>query len=426
MISFAAASHSQQTALLIFWLFTLLGQEVLFLVRCDRLGFLRCLPDILLLLLGIVCLASLNDLHFMGKMAYFAFLADTALVFIWIAGILILCGCCCGMVYEYMLYHKIPTRRSIKESFDDMPSAICFFNENGLPVLCNKLMYNLAYALTGRDLQSEAEISAALADPSPGNGVERLEQAADIYRFPDGRIWSFSRKTVPCRNKVYTQIMAIDVKELYEKTRELEANNEELARMSEKMGMLIKNISAIAREEEVLAMKMRVHDDIGRSVIASRRFLLNNGSMEDVAPVIDLWYNAVSLLKHDNDTPPDEDALSQLISRAKGIGIEIIINGQLPQNKEAAYLLITAMRECATNAVRHADADVLQVTVSCNAKAAEAVITNNGNQPAEEISEGGGLTSLRRRIERAGGQMLLQSTPRFTLTVTVPLKEELL
>ena len=89
-------------------------------------------------------------------------------------------------------------------------------------------------------------------------------------------------------------------------------------------------------------------------------------------------------------------------------------------------MLITAMRECATNAVRHADADVLQVTVSCNDKAAEAVIINNGNQPAEEISEGGGLTSLRRRIERAGGQMLLQSTPRFMLTVTVPLKEELL
>ena len=49
-----------------------------------------------------------------------------------------------------------------------------------------------------------------------------------------------------------------------------------------------------------------------------------------------------------------------------------------------------------------------------------AVITNNGTPPAGEIKEGGGLSSLRRRIRSAGGTMAIQSLPAFALTVTLP------
>ena len=38
--------------------------------------------------------------------------------------------------------------------------------------------------------------------------------------------------------------------------------------------------------------------------------------------------------------------------------------------------------------------------------------------------EGGGLSTLRRRVERAGGIMTVQSFPEFKLTVTVPKEKE--
>ena len=41
-----------------------------------------------------------------------------------------------------------------------------------------------------------------------------------------------------------------------------------------------------------------------------------------------------------------------------------------------------------------------------------------------EIKEGGGLSTLRRRIEREGGSMVTQAKPGFRLTVTVPKDKE--
>ena len=55
---------------------------------------------------------------------------------------------------------------------------------------------------------------------------------------------------------------------------------------------------------------------------------------------------------------------------------------------------------------------------------ATVAVTNNGNIPEHEIVEGGGLSTLRRRVERAGGTMTVQSFPCFQLTVTVPKEKE--
>ena len=51
-------------------------------------------------------------------------------------------------------------------------------------------------------------------------------------------------------------------------------------------------------------------------------------------------------------------------------------------------------------------------------------ITNNGKPPREAVREGGGLSTLRCRVERAGGTMTIQSFPVFELTVTVPKGKE--
>jgi signal transduction histidine kinase len=47
----------------------------------------------------------------------------------------------------------------------------------------------------------------------------------------------------------------------------------------------------------------------------------------------------------------------------------------------------------------------------------EIVITNNGKPPKGEIAESGGLLSLRRSAEEAGGTMTVQSQPEFKLTI---------
>lgn len=305
----------------------------------------------------------------------------------------------------------------VKEAFDHLPSGVCFFDTNGIVTLCNHQMQRLAYALTGRDIQCLDEVLAFM------DGKTDVRREGDSFLLDDGSVWRFSRQEITTQEGTpYTQIVASDVTELYYRQKELEKENERLEQAGQRLRRLSANVTAVTREEEVLNMKMRVHDDIGRSVIATRRLLLQHRPTEelDLTP----WKDAVHLLRHDMESPEDKDALGQLLQAAAGIGVRIRLSGTLPADTAAAYLLITAMRECASNAARHGGASELYVAISHQNGTASACITNNGRAPAGAVTEGGGLSSLRTRIEKAGGTMRVCGSPRFTLQVRVPCRED--
>ena len=306
-------------------------------------------------------------------------------------------------------------RNSVKEAFDNLPSGVCFFDRNGILTLCNHQMYRLFFALTGRDLQCLTELQEFLNDETKAGREEN-----QVYLMEDGSAWQFALETVITRDEnAYMQVTASNVTELYRRKKELEQDTRALEEYGRRMRRLSADIVTLIREEEILNMKMRVHDDIGRSVISTRRFLQQNRPMEELD--LTVWKNAVSLLKHDNELPEEQDTVAGLMRAAQGIGIKIILEGKLPEDTAAAEILLAAMRECMTNAVRHAKAGELYVHLTCDENTASAVITNNGEVPAGEIVEGGGLTSLRSRIRKYGGSMQIRYVPEFEMTVAVPL-----
>lgn len=308
-------------------------------------------------------------------------------------------------------------RNSVKEGFDNLPSGICFFDKNGILTLCNRKMYSLILELTGKDPQSLAELRELLESSS---AIARTE--TNVYLSENGTAWRFSEATVTTRDGgVYTQVTAFDVTELFEKTKELEKNNLALAEYGMRLRRLSSEILTVTREEEILKMKMRIHDDIGRSVIATRLFLQKNRPVGELD--LSVWKNAVRLLKHEAEEPDETNALKSLESAGHGIGIRLVTVGSLPENR-ASDILAAAIRECMTNAVRHAGAKNLFVWLENDGKTATAEITNSGAVPEGEITLGGGLTSLRFRVESVGGTMKLEASPRFRLTVCVPLNRE--
>ncbi len=309
-------------------------------------------------------------------------------------------------------------RNSVKEAFDNLPSGVCFFDRNGILTLCNHQMYRLFFALTGSDLQCLTELQEFLNDETKAGREEN-----QVYLLEDGSAWQFALEEVTTRDQnIYSQVTASDVTELYRRKKELEQDTRALEEYGRRMRRLSADIVTLIREEEILNMKMRVHDDIGRSVISTRRFLQQNRPMEELD--LTVWKNAVSLLKHDNELSKGQDSLEELMDAAQGIGIKIILEGKLPEDTDAAEILLAAMRECMTNAVRHAKAGELYVHLTCDENTASAVITNNGEMPAGEIVEGGGLTSLRSRIRKYGGSMQIRYVPEFEMTVVVPLELE--
>lgn len=324
-------------------------------------------------------------------------------------------------------------QNTVKEAFDHLPDGICFFNEKGMLELCNHTMHRLMFALTGHDLQYLYEMKCNLQSlPDAASSAGGAVRNRDKFFLPDGHVWRFSSVEVKdSYGSSYTQVMAADITELYRSRQELEENNRKLTEQGKRLRLYSENIHAVTREEEILNMKMRVHDDIGRSVIATRQLLQKHQPTKELD--LTAWKRALGLLKRDGEVSRDKNPLEQLREAAAGIGITIQLEGALPEDMTVAYLLITAMRECATNAVRHAGATRLYAEIKYSPyadntqntpKLVSICITNNGKIPKAPVREGGGLMSLRTRIEKAGGTMKIRSVPAFELTVGIPMEKE--
>lgn len=312
---------------------------------------------------------------------------------------------------------KRAIRNSVKEAFDNLPSGICFFDKNGILTLCNRKMYSLILEFTGKDPQSLAELRELMEASS---AAEHQKQT-HVYLAEDATVWHFAEEQITTHDGAYTQVTAFDVTELYRKTKELEENNRALVEYGRRLRRLSADILTVTREEEMLKMKMRIHDDIGRSVISTRLFLQGDRPIEELD--LSAWKNAVRLLKHEAEEPDETNALKSLESAGRGIGITLHTEGTLPDGR-AADILVATIRECMTNAVRHAGARDMYINLDADEKAATAVITNSGAVPEGDIVTGGGLSSLRFRVESCGGTMKIEAKPRFKLTVYVPLNRE--
>jgi signal transduction histidine kinase len=97
--------------------------------------------------------------------------------------------------------------------------------------------------------------------------------------------------------------------------------------------------------------------------------------------------------------------------------MQVHVSGQLPENVHQRKLIAAIGAETLTNAVRHAGAKQLWISVEENEAAYIIRYTNDGDVPAGPVTEGGGLSTARRKIEAAGGKMNIAANPRFMLTI---------
>ena len=320
-------------------------------------------------------------------------------------------------------------RADVKEGFDNLPSGICFADNNGTVILCNRQMSRLCHIIMETDLQHIFELRYALNQPK--SGVRIVDKDAYIYCFPSNRFWQFAESSVlDADGNVYTQVQAIDVTELHEKSTELATENKALEEANARAKRLYADIDRNVRERETLAMKMRVHDDMGLCLLASRNLLVQDSTLEDYAKCTQRWKKVLDIISVADRSNSRENvcnaysALDELISASADIGVKVIVEGTLPRSEELAYLMIAAMRECATNTVRHADGSEMTVNIIHTYMADTVRITNNGKKPEGKIIEGTGLSGLRRSVENYGGKMLVESVPEFRLIVMFPRKEK--
>jgi len=188
----------------------------------------------------------------------------------------------------------------------------------------------------------------------------------------------------------------------------------------------------LAREEERLRLRRDLHDGLGPALagltlqVDTLRHQLRNTTPADAdEPLLELRSGIQSTVLDvrrivEGLRPPalDElglaEALRQLTSRLGSAGcpdveLGVDVPGRLPAAVEVAAYRIVA--EAVTNAVKHADAQHIGVTVTAPAHCVVVEVCDDGVGTARPREGGVGLASMRERCAEIGGTLVVDSRP---------------
>lgn len=324
---------------------------------------------------------------------------------------------------EYRRSRQEINEWSVKEAIDDLPVGLCFADEGGHIILCNRKMDALSHQLTGRHAQTISDLTDALKDITQGGGITELTDVTDCYRFPDGRVYSFMRSQLDGEElRGYVQLAAYDKTELYDGSLRLRESNARLEEVNRKLRKMYERMADDVREKESLDLKVWLHDTMGSSLLTVTD--VKNSSSLEIRHKLERLKEAVGILSACR--PAIQGTVAEAKLKASQLGVRVTLDGCVPPNSGAERLTAAAISECVTNCIRHAKGSEVHVAVTERHGILRAEITNDGEIPAGPITEGSGLSSLRRSVEAAGGEMHISHKPAFSLVLYLPTKEELL
>lgn len=316
-------------------------------------------------------------------------------------------------VHEYRRSQNELSPFSIKEAIDKLPMGICFSDPYERIILCNDLMRRLAFSLNGHSLQMMSDLDAAFAK-------------GEYCILADNTVWQFRTQFVVVDGSDrWQQITAHDVTELYHGNIRQNEINEELRDVNCRLKEMYERMSDDICEKENLDLKIHIHDTIGRSLLTIRDIIENGSSADDKLKALQ---EAVSVLK--SDRAPLSFTMNEVRETAEKLGVTLHTDGSVPSESDAEAIIAAAAAECVTNCVRHAGGNEVYIRIAkrnitdWNSTVYDITFTNNGKIPNGPIKEGSGLSSLRRSVEAAGGEMHTAFTPRFALLITLREKED--
>ena len=315
------------------------------------------------------------------------------------------------------------SKMSIKEAFDDLPCGICFYEASGVTRLVNSKRNDFSIRITGEYLLNGKKFISILTDENiKRNSLSHQEEEEYIISLDD-HVYSFRRREHQLSDKSLYEIIATDITRKHQLSRELNKKNKELSSFNKRMRQYGETIEELTIEKETLSAKRNIHDKLGKLLILSRQSLDKDRTEEEKEVLLSTWKNTLIAFESMKESESN-DTYDELFKAAKDIGISVIFCGRRPESRKGKKIAAKAIIECMTNTIKHAKGNEVYVSFKERNRFIEIQITNNGEQPKEEIKEGGGLSSLRLLIEREGGSMQIISFPRFEMNITIEKGEE--
>lgn len=429
MIPFALIpSEMKILILLIFFLISIFACAILITIQGQRTNMkIRYVMMAILLVILIICLGFFSGygVTFGGKFH----LAKAALFWrsypVWMILLVMISMIATEITFYWQtrMWKKLyVSSMSLKEAVDHLPDGICFAQETGFPYLVNHRMNLLSMKLLGRPVLNAKNLWEKVKEQQ----IHCEEEDSSYIIALGNAFWRFRRELVENSRNIY-QISAQDITEIWRASDAIRRENALLNRMNDRLRDYQLNLEAVIKEDELLAIRVRVHDDLGRILLSSRRYLhVQRDDVEEndyteaaFRELMKEWHVCLAMLRREESIPKDQETEKELARACEFLGMKLKLVGDLPKDPAALHLLVSGARETMTNA-SHAEATEFCIEV-VDTKAYYLIeYRNNGMEPAYPVTEGGGLTSLRRMCAKERAEVTVASAAPFYVGIRIP------
>ncbi len=309
------------------------------------------------------------------------------------------------------------------EGLNQMSDGISFSNQNGVVLMVNKTMYRINQLALNSQIFNANYVRKRFEDDDlcEGCSLERTEKSIFLH-LNDESVWDIRTNQFKLGKKIIDEYIFYDVTEEYTKRKELNVRYQHLNMMNQRIREYHSNIDRMVREQEILNAKINIHNDVGRSLLALRRYLTEQSY--DREKLVQLWKFTIDVLKKEPVSEEKKDRIEQLIKAGKAVGVEVVIDGYVKCTDVIDRIIATSIHESITNTVKHGSGNKVHVVMKDTDETVVVEITNNGVPPERGFEEKGGLLNLRNSVEMVGGNMTIQLEPEFLIRLTLDKKWE--
>lgn len=329
-------------------------------------------------------------------------------------------------IYDVRKFRSSLSEYSILQAVNDLEDGLVIFDKNKRLVFANQKMHELSFAIFGQSLYRFASFPEWIENGFCAEDVYCLPQLTHVaYYLPSGDVWQIRPLTITIDGENYSEYVASDITQQYDLRRQIEQENALLKKRQKLIANSTKTIIENNVREEQLAYKMRIHDSLGQCVTTVSHIMQDTGDIKTCAKI---WAEAIAGLRTYEDTASSETgqrAFREQLRLLEQLGCAVKCEGPTPTSPLHAQIFRDAIRTAAINAVRHANADTLFVATKTEASAFVITISDNGHAENLRMTEGGGLSSLRQKVENAGGEMKVVAEKSIRIHISLPMKNEL-
>ncbi len=353
-----------------------------------------------------------------------------------------------------------PARDAMAQAVQLLPAGVLCTGADGRVLFMNDAM-RARFAELGLpgDLANQGGAWEVLEGRARrGVGADAVLPEGLRLEVGQGRLCLFTRGTSNMAGRACRWVAAVDVTEREHVVAELAQATHALEQAGVELRAALADVDEVARNEALAAMRSRVHDVAGQRLSILHRYLEDGADAETFAQVAALIEGMAEELRAPME-PDAAVALAGVVDAFALAGVGVRVEGELPAEADVAGLFVRAVRECATNAVRHGRARAVLVRMAAEGAQAHAcevagaaagpdgdgvsddaagpdeavvsvaeapalwytlAVSNDGLPCTGAVVPGGGLGGMQAACARLGAALEVEPGPPFAVRIRVP------